>query len=292
MSDTSAPFCKIAADVSIALIDNRTLRRTIFAKYLTAALNKPVIEAADPRSAREAVDGAGKPEKGLARELVLLSIGAETLSGPSANAALSETVSLFPDAAIVVISDSETLVEALAALDAGARGFIPTSLTAHVMLACMKLVLAGGQFVPPYILRSGQAHHPSPTPSSPRTTRRDLRKKDGSRTSTLSGPDSLSISRDGDAEDMEHGEDVCITRRQSEVLELLKQGLQNKQIAYQLNMSESTVKVHVRNLMKKFGAHNRTQAAFNAWQFTQEDAPANVTLLHLPPRPLPHAAGA
>ena len=47
--------------------------------------------------------------------------------------------------------------------------------------------------------------------------------------------------------------------RQLEVLEGLKQGKQNKIIAHELNMCESTVKVHIRILMKKLKARNRTQ---------------------------------
>jgi len=46
-----------------------------------------------------------------------------------------------------------------------------------------------------------------------------------------------------------------------DVLRLLHEGKQNKNIAYELGMCESTVKVHVRNLMKKLKARNRTQLA-------------------------------
>jgi DNA-binding NarL/FixJ family response regulator len=55
-----------------------------------------------------------------------------------------------------------------------------------------------------------------------------------------------------------------LTSRQSEVLSELRKGKPNKIIAYELGMSESTVKVHVRNLMRKLGATNRTQVVFKA----------------------------
>jgi DNA-binding NarL/FixJ family response regulator len=55
-----------------------------------------------------------------------------------------------------------------------------------------------------------------------------------------------------------------LTARQVAVLGHLQQGKANKVIAYELGMSESTVKVHVRNIMRKMGATNRTQAAYNA----------------------------
>jgi len=55
-----------------------------------------------------------------------------------------------------------------------------------------------------------------------------------------------------------------LTARQRDVLAQLQQGKANKIIAHELGMSESTAKVHIRNIMRKMGATNRTQAAFNA----------------------------
>jgi len=55
-----------------------------------------------------------------------------------------------------------------------------------------------------------------------------------------------------------------LSARQIMVLGQLQQGKANKIIAHELGMSESTVKVHVRNIMRKMGATNRTQAAFKA----------------------------
>ena len=52
------------------------------------------------------------------------------------------------------------------------------------------------------------------------------------------------------------------TARQAAVIGALRQGKQNKIIAYELNMRESTVKVHVRNIMKKLNATNRTEVAY------------------------------
>ena len=52
------------------------------------------------------------------------------------------------------------------------------------------------------------------------------------------------------------------TPRQMQVLTCLRQGMSNKIIAYQLEMCESTVKVHIRHIMKKLRATNRTQVVF------------------------------
>ena len=58
--------------------------------------------------------------------------------------------------------------------------------------------------------------------------------------------------------------DWTLTIKQEEVLALLRQGYCNKAIARQLGMSESTVKVHARKIMHKFGVTNRTQLAIAA----------------------------
>jgi DNA-binding NarL/FixJ family response regulator len=51
------------------------------------------------------------------------------------------------------------------------------------------------------------------------------------------------------------------TPREQQLIALIRRGLQNKEIAYQLNISESTVHAHIRNIMRKYGLHNRTQIA-------------------------------
>ena len=52
-----------------------------------------------------------------------------------------------------------------------------------------------------------------------------------------------------------------LTKRESQILELVERGLQNKSIAATLNLSEHTVKIHLHNIITKLGAHNRTEAA-------------------------------
>ena len=69
-------------------------------------------------------------------------------------------------------------------------------------------------------------------------------------------------------------EGIDLTSRQINVLSRLRQGKANKIIAHELQMSESTVKVHVRNIMRKMGATNRTQAVYNARQLDENAAMA------------------
>jgi DNA-binding NarL/FixJ family response regulator len=104
-------------------------------------------------------------------------------------------------------------------LKAGARGVVPTSLTALVAAEAISLVLAGGSFFPAESLVQPAAR------AAP----------------------AVKASCNG------------LTAREEQVLSLLKSGQQNKQIAYALGLSEGTVKVHLHNLMRKLGTTNRTQ---------------------------------
>jgi DNA-binding NarL/FixJ family response regulator len=51
------------------------------------------------------------------------------------------------------------------------------------------------------------------------------------------------------------------TQRERELIALIGRGLQNKEIAYELKISVNTVRVHIRNVMRKYELHNRTQIA-------------------------------
>jgi len=51
------------------------------------------------------------------------------------------------------------------------------------------------------------------------------------------------------------------TPRERELIALLRRGLQNSEIAHELNIAESTVHAHIRNIMRKYNLHNRTQIA-------------------------------
>ncbi|HEX8265623.1 MAG TPA: response regulator transcription factor [Pyrinomonadaceae bacterium] len=62
----------------------------------------------------------------------------------------------------------------------------------------------------------------------------------------------------------EHYGDDGLTAREIEVLELVAAGQRNKQIAYQLGITEETVKVHIKNILSKLDANDRTHAVLIA----------------------------
>jgi DNA-binding NarL/FixJ family response regulator len=139
--------------------------------------------------------------------------------------AVTAVCQAFPATPVIVFSDADCVEQSKimrATLKCGARGFVPTqTATLSITLAAIRLVKAGGTFVPVDLLLA------------PRTDRVPPQQN-------------------------------RLTSRQGAVLNHLQQGKANKIIAYELGMSESTVKVHVRNIMHKMGATNRTQAAYNA----------------------------
>jgi DNA-binding NarL/FixJ family response regulator len=140
----------------------------------------------------------------------------------------------FPTTPIVVLSDANVASQPTSIRDAiksGAQGFIPTASTAMpAAIAAIRLVKDGGTIAPVEALLGN------------RTTRTDP------------GLDEASL---------------MLTPRQITVLSHLRQGKANKIIAYELGMSESTVKVHVRNIMRRMGATNRTQAVYKSQQMLQ-----------------------
>lgn len=154
-------------------------------------------------------------------------------SGPSDTASLqkvSAVAAAFPAVPLVVLSDAEDaqqLKTVRNTLKRGARGVISTRDTGlSVAVAAIRLVTAGGTFAPMEVLLSSRADRTLPPPDPARQMR--------------------------------------LTSRQMVVLSHIERGHANKTIAYQLSMSESTVKVHVRNIMRKVGATNRTQAVYMA----------------------------
>ena len=67
-------------------------------------------------------------------------------------------------------------------------------------------------------------------------------------------------------------ESATPTPREQELIILIGRGLQNKVIAYELNISENTVRAHISNIMRKFNLHNRTQIAV---MFLTKSAPSD-----------------
>lgn len=137
---------------------------------------------------------------------------------------------------LVVLADSDNLVQVLKALEIGARGYILTTVDIGICAEAIKLAVVGGIFIP----------------ASSAIAVRHLVETNSS------GPRDLT--------DM-------FTLRQAEVVNALRKGKANKIIAYELELRESTVKVHIRNIMKKLNATNRTEVVYKINDIYASDAP-------------------
>lgn len=135
--------------MKILLADDHALfREGMRHVLLQLAADTQVVEAGDCAETLE--QAAAHADIGL----VLLDLHLPGKDGFATLRLLSERHPLLP---IVVLSASESRAEMRRALDDGALGFIPKSATAPVMLSALRLVLAGGIYVPPALVETGVA---------------------------------------------------------------------------------------------------------------------------------------
>ncbi len=164
-------------------------------------------------------------DQGEVFDLILIDLQMPGWPGFSGIEHLCQTAA---DTPVVVISASESQADVRAALDHGASGYIPKSSSVKIMLSALHLVLAGGIYLPPSVISADTAAAAQPEADAARSGAH------------------------------------LLTQRQWEVLNCLREGKSNKQIAYELGLSEGTVKIHVTAIFKTLGVKNRTQAVIVA----------------------------
>ena len=130
----------------------------------------------------------------------------------------------YPSMPVVVVSASDEPSVIRRCMDFGASGFIPKTLGVEAMRGAIARVLAGEVWTPPDV---------------------DLSAADAETAATIAKLSTL-------------------TPQQVRVLMMLSAGLLNKQIAYELGVSEATVKAHVSAILQKLGVESRTQAVIAA----------------------------
>lgn len=192
--------------------------------------------------------------------LLLLSVGGATAE---ASAALVQDILRRANGIpVVMLADHDPPEDVVAAFSFGVRGFITTRIEPRVMFGALHFIAAGGTVFPPAAMLADRSEQP------------DHRQPIGMPRSGVN----------------------ALTGRQRDVLRLLGHGHSNKRIAIELRMCESTVKVHVRQIMRKLKASNRTQAALHALELTREatngalsatpalpDEPSTAELTQMPP---------
>jgi DNA-binding NarL/FixJ family response regulator len=151
-------------------------------------------------------------------------------------AVLAELRRRYAAISLVVLSAFHDRENVLRALDLGALGFIPKSASREVMINALRLVFAGGVYIPPEALARAERAQSQPGPQRPVSPA-----------------------------------ELGLTDRQMEVLALMMQGKSNKMISRVLDTAEPTVKHHVTAILKALKVTNRTEAVIAAgalsWEF-------------------------
>lgn len=165
-------------------------------------------------------------------DLILLDL---LMPGMDAFEGLTAIRRLVPHVPLVVVSMLEDREDVLRAVELGALGFIPKTAGLDEMYDALRQVMSGTIYLPPAILRkttAGGTGRP-PEPTAPKTA---------------AAWNSL-------------------TKRQRDVVPLLARGMTNAEIADELGVSESTVRLHVSTIMERLQLSNRTQVAVWADRF-------------------------
>lgn len=180
-----------------------------------------LLEAADVEQALALVNA--HPDT----DLVLLDLH---MPGTDGRTGLRQLRAAQPALPVVIVSATDDPAEMRRVLEAGASGFIPKASTSAELLAALRLVIAGGVYVPRAALAA-----PAAAAGSSAARREQRRERAGT-----------------------------LTARQVEVLSLMARGLTNREICDVLEIREGTVKTHIAAIFETLEVTNRTEAAVAA----------------------------
>ena len=145
---------------------------------------------------------------------------------------LQSLKTVFPQSRLVMMSESEDQNDIIDAFDLGATGYITKLSPDSLIINALHLIMDGNSYVPPAVLKG---------------LKETVRASGEGRILTHTLPNGKNL-----------------TFRQSQVLQHLSNGLSNKQIAYEMNVSEATVKLHINALLRHLHVENRTKAVVTA----------------------------
>ncbi|NLP61394.1 response regulator [Paraburkholderia sacchari] len=210
--------------IRILLIDDHTLFRSGVSALLQ---RQPDLEVVGEAS--DGVEGIKRAQQ-HEPDVILLDLNMPGLSGLET---LQLLVQDLPDAAVVMLTVSEEADELTAAMRAGASGFLLKSIDADALVAAIRKAAAGQPVITEHMTAKlvEQMRKPAAAPSSPSAPRTS-------------------------------GE--TLTARERDIVRELARGASNKEIARTLDLAESTVKIHVRNILRKLNLTSRVQVAVYA----------------------------
>jgi two-component system nitrate/nitrite response regulator NarL len=141
-----------------------------------------------------------------------------------------------PESQIVVLSETYSHAQILGAIKAGASGYVLSSMGSEAFVKSLELIALGQHVIPPQALELLVAGE--------RIAADRILRVERQRSSAHPG---------------------LLSVREQEILGCIGRGMSNKLIAREWNISESTVKVHVKAILRKIRVKNRTEAALWAW---------------------------
>ena len=215
-------------------------QRALFREGVAALLRHTpykVISTAERSSELRNVRASGS------RTLVILGVG-ETESASAVSENIKTLRSRFPDGTIVVIAETRSSASFQQIITAAPDGFVSNLKSRDVLLKLLDVVLLDQQVI--------VLSRPAPVAAAEEG---DSGKGANGRNSVADDDrQCLSVRSVG-------AKDPQLSQREREILLRLAEGESNKQIARLCNITESTVKVHLKAILRKITVHNRTQAA-------------------------------
>lgn len=209
--------------VKILIADDHPLFRAAMCHALTSVEHLELVETST------FPDTLSHLEKDQDIDLLFLDL---TMPGNEGLNGLAQVRALYPDVLVVVITAQEEPDVMAKSFALGASGFIPKSASVECIIDAVNTVLDGETWIPPTVQMPSDS----------------LQKSAASNVSSASDQGDFTARL------------KQLTPHQLKVLQMVSDGLLNKQIAYELDISESTVKQHVSAVLRKLGVINRTKA--------------------------------
>jgi DNA-binding NarL/FixJ family response regulator len=234
----------VATSDRVLVVDAMRFRRTVLTHFLKewAAAEKVELLSLQPSEAHEAL------RDGIGCRMVIFNAGVQSCSNSETLAAIGVLRVLAPEASLVVVADDEQPDDVIAVMQRGAEGYLSSHSAANLALSALSFLLHGGTYFP----RNAIVHLPFPDEETPVS----------SRESTFADAAGvMSAAQLGSTAHFLPSASPILSERQMAISELLCRGQSNKMIGRTLNLPESTVKVHVREIMRKLSVSNRTQVA-------------------------------
>ncbi|HET6465426.1 MAG TPA: response regulator transcription factor [Nitrospiria bacterium] len=212
---------KAVAPVKVLVVDDHTLFRKGIINLLQ---ERPGIEVVgEAKDGREGIALA----KQLHPDVILMDVQMPECNGIEATEAIRQEL---PDARIMMLTVSEQDEDLFAAIKAGARGYLLKSVEPDHLLKAIDLLMKGEAVIP-----------------------HNMASKLLAEFSVIANKPVSKAEASGDYQ--------LLTNREKEILQTLAGGASNKEIANALNISEHTVKIHLKNILRKLHVNNRIQAA-------------------------------